>query len=141
MTTAPRFWSCLGKGLLDKLQKLQIRAFRIITRKNYDIRSEDILNSVGFPNLQTRREHQLAILMYNIKHKMLRNYLIGIFTNINEILDYSTRQSEFNFALPKPNTNFKKKSFSYRGAEAWHGLSSDLKSKSIFSFKTKINCL
>ena len=35
-----------------------------------------------------------------------------------------------------------KKSFSYRGAEAWNGLSSDLKSaKSIFSFKTKINYL
>ena len=45
-------------------------------------------------------------------------------------------------ALPKPNTNFKKKSFSYRGAKAWNGISSDLKSaKSIFSFKTKINYL
>ena len=30
----------------------------------------------------------------------------------------------------------------YRGAEAWNGLSSDLQSaKSIFIFKTKINCL
>ena len=73
------------------------RAFRIIARKNYDVCSEDILNSVGFPNLQTRQEHQLAILMYKIKHKMLPNYLIDIFTNINEIHDYSTRQSEFNF--------------------------------------------
>ena len=54
----------------------------------------------------------------------------------------TVHDSEFNFALPKPNTNSKKKSFSYRGAEAWNGLSSDLKSaKSIFSFKTKINCL
>ena len=70
------------------------------------------------------------------------NYLIDIFTNTNEIHDYSTRQSEFNFALPKPNTNFKKELFSYRGAEAWNGLSSDLKSaKSIFSFKTKIDFL
>ena len=60
-------WGCLGKGLSDKLQKVQNRAFRIITRKNYDIRSEDILNSVGFPNLQTTREHQLATLMYKIK--------------------------------------------------------------------------
>ena len=135
-------WGCLGKGLSDKLQKLQNKAFRIITRKNYDVRSNDILNSVGFPNLQTRREHQLAILMYKIKHKMLPNYLIDIFTNTSEIHDYSTRQNEFNFALPKPNTNFKKKSFSYRGAEAWNGLSRDLKSaKSIFSFRTKINCL
>ena len=137
-----QIWGCLGKGLSDKLQKLQNRAFRIITRENYDIRSEDILNRVGFSNLQTRREHQLAILMYKIKHKVLPNYLIDIFTNANEIHDYNTRQSEFNFALPKPNTNFKKKSFAYRGAEAWNGLSSDLKSaERIFKFKTKINCL
>ena len=95
-------WGCLGKGLSDKLQKLQNRAFRIIKRENYDIRSVDILNSVGFPNLQTRRRHQLAILMYKIKHKMLPNYLIDIFTSTHEIHDYSTRQSEFNFALPKP---------------------------------------
>ena len=130
-------WSCLGEGLSDKQQKPQNKAFRVTTR------SEDILNSVGFPNLQTRREHQLAILMYKIKHKMLpnSNYLIDIFTNTNEIHDCSTRH-EFNFALPKPNTNFKKELFSYRGAEAWNGLSSDLKSaKSIFSFKTKIGCL
>ena len=80
--------------------------------------------------------------MYKIKHKVLPNYLIDILTNANEIHDYKTRQSEFNFALPKPNTNFKKKSFAYRGAEAWNGLSSDLKSaESIFNVKTKINCL
>ena len=76
MTIAPRSGAVWGKGYQsDKLQKLQNRAFRIITRENYDIRSENILNRVGFSNLQTRREHQLAILMYRIKHKVLPNYL------------------------------------------------------------------
>lgn len=84
-------WGCLGTGLSDKLQKLQNRAFRIIKRKSYDVRSVDILNSVGFPNLQARRGHQLAILMYKIKHKMLPDYRTDIFTNTNEIHDYNTR--------------------------------------------------
>ena len=61
-----------------------------------------------------------------MKYKMLPNYLIDIVTNTNEIHDYSTRQSEFNFALPK-------KSFSYS--------TEVLKAKSIFSFKTKMNYL
>ena len=30
-------WGCLGKGLSDKLQKLQNRAFRIITRESYEL--------------------------------------------------------------------------------------------------------
>ena len=80
-------------------------------------RQENILSSKGFPNLHARREYQLAILMHKIKHKMLPNYLINIFTSTNKVHDFSTIQSEFNFALPKPNTNFKKKSFAYRGVK------------------------
>ena len=33
------------------------------------------LNKAGFFDLQTRREQQLAVVMYKIKHKMLPNYL------------------------------------------------------------------
>ena len=68
-------WVCLGKALSDKLQRLQNRAFRIITREGYETRSKDILIKAGFLVLQTRREQQLATLMYKIKHKMLPNYL------------------------------------------------------------------
>ena len=38
-------WGCLGKTLAAKVQKLQNRAFRIITRENYTTRSADILKS------------------------------------------------------------------------------------------------
>ena len=48
-----QIWGCLGKGLFDKLQN---RAFRIITRENYDIQSVDILKNVGVCNLQDRRK-------------------------------------------------------------------------------------
>ena len=66
-------WGCLGKVLSDKLQRLQNRAFRIISREGYETRSKDILNKAGFFDLQTRREQQLAVVMYKIKHKMLLN--------------------------------------------------------------------
>ena len=36
----------------------------------------------------------------------------------NVVHGHGTRQAEFNFMPPKPNTNFGKKSFSYRGAVA-----------------------
>jgi hypothetical protein len=75
-------WGCLGKVLSDKIQRLQNRAFRIITREGYETRSKDILIKAGFSDLQTRREQQLATLMYKIKlHKMLPNYLQDIFIN------------------------------------------------------------
>ncbi len=134
-----QIWGCLGKVLSDKLQKLQNRAFRIITRENYDTRTIDVLNKVGLPNLVTRRKHHLAVLMFKAKHNMLPNCLTELFTTSNEIHNYNTRQSEFNFALPKPKTNFMKKSFAYRGAETWNNLSADIKSKtSISTFKNSL---
>ena len=74
-------WGCLGKVLSDKLQRLQNRAFRIISREGYETRSKDIPNKAGFSDLQTRREQQFAVVMYKIKHKMLPNYLQDIFVN------------------------------------------------------------
>ena len=47
--------------LSDKLQKLQNRAFRIITREYYETRTADVLNKVGLPDLKSRREYQLAV--------------------------------------------------------------------------------
>jgi hypothetical protein len=76
-------WGCLGKVLSDKVQRLQNRAFRIITREGYETRSKDILIKARFSDLQTRREQQLATLMYKIKHKMLPNYL-QVFSSIHK---------------------------------------------------------
>ena len=128
-------WGCLGKVLsVDKLQRLQNRAFRIISREGYETRSNDILNKAGFSDLQTRREQQLAVVMYKIKHKMLPNYLQDIFVNTQQVHCRNTRQREYNYALPMPNTNAMKKSFGYRGAEIWNSLPIELKSqKGVFS--------
>ena len=135
-------WGCLGKVLSDKLHRLQNRAFRIITREGYETRSKDILNKVGFPDLKTRREQQLATLMYTIKHKMLPNYLQDIFIKTQEVHHHNTRHREFNYALPMPNTNAMKKLFGYRGAETWNTLPVDLKSLgSMTTFKSKIKQL
>ena len=43
--------------LSDKLQKIQNRAFRIITRENYETHTADVLNKVGLPDLKSRREY------------------------------------------------------------------------------------
>ena len=45
-------WGCIGKTSAVKVQKLQNRAFRIITHENYTTRSADILKTLGIPNLE-----------------------------------------------------------------------------------------
>ena len=95
-------WGCLGKILAEKVQKLQNRAFRIITRENYSTRSADILNRLSIPNLETRRTQQQSILVYKVKNRLVPDYLCDIFTNVNDMHDYNTRQSGTDLIIPKP---------------------------------------
>jgi hypothetical protein len=81
------------------------------------------LENAAICSLQARREHQLTLLMFKVKNKMLPNHFTEIFTDTNSIHTHNTRNSEFNFSLPKPKTNNMKNAFAYRGAEAWNNLS------------------
>ena len=45
-------WGDYSKTRADKLQKLQNRAARIITRADYSIRSSDVLNALEWSNLE-----------------------------------------------------------------------------------------
>ena len=44
--------SC-GRGMCDRLQVLQNRASRVLTLSNYDRRSVEILDELGWDNLET----------------------------------------------------------------------------------------
>ena len=73
---------------------------------------------------------------------MLPNYLQDIFVDTQQVHYHNTRQREYNYALPMPNTNAMKKSFGYRGAETWNSLPIELKSQTGLSiFKSKIKQL
>ena len=57
-------WGYIGIGLTGKLQHLQNRAARIVTLSNYETRSKDPLDDLGWEVLVDRRMRKLAILMY-----------------------------------------------------------------------------
>ena len=57
-------WGCMGKGLCDRLQRLQNRAGRIITFSDYNTRSADILQELGWDTLDQRHSKQLAISLF-----------------------------------------------------------------------------
>jgi hypothetical protein len=61
-------WGTCDKILKDKLQILQNRAARVITGARYDdrIRSNDILEGLGWDYLHDRRAKLKSILMYKI---------------------------------------------------------------------------
>ena len=119
-------WGSIGSTLSDKLQRLQNGAARIITNCGYDVRSCVLLQHLNLDNLETRRNQQLATLMFKVRNSMVPRSISNLFQRTDDVHNYETRQVQ-NYFPPKPNTNFKKKSFSYRGAVAWNSLPCDLK--------------
>ena len=135
-------WGDLNKSLTARLQKLQNRAARIITRKGYDERSADIRKELGWDDLETSRKKHLAILMYKIMNNKAPGYLIDLFQKSSS-RNYSLRESENRLFLPKYNTEFaKSSSFSFVGAKVWNSIPYNIRSAtSPSAFKRHINSL
>jgi hypothetical protein len=82
-------------------------------------------------------------MMFKVLRNMAPNYLTIMFRKCDNS-NYSLRSNNLRLSLPKPKTDFLKRSFSYRGAVAWNSLPSELlrvvdESQSISSFRSLIN--
>ena len=103
-----------SKTRAEKLQKLQNRAARIITRADYCIRSSDVLNSLEWSNFEERRKRHLLVTMFKVFNKNCPTYLGERFHRTSEIHHYNLRASNYDLQLQLPKTNFVKCSFSNR---------------------------
>ena len=131
-------WDGLSQQLSEKLQKLQNRAARVITKSSYNTNSNYLLNSLSWDNLSVRRTKQKANLMYNCVYKLAPNYLCNMFTL--RTLSFDLRDASQKLYLPKPRTDHLKRSFSYSGASLWNDLPEDIRNtKSLRNFKTRID--
>ena len=73
-------WDELSVTLSDKLQKLQNRAARPITRSSYDTSASILLNRLNWDNLSTRRKKLKATLMFKIIKGLSLAYLQDLFS-------------------------------------------------------------
>ena len=124
----------------DNLQKSQTRAVRIITGSSYDVRSADVLNNLKWETLETRCFHAKATLMYKILNDLSAPKLSNSFVKLNNTnINYNLRNIESDVALPKPYTNFLKRSLKYSGAILWNKPSYEAKTaQSLSDFKHKL---
>jgi len=121
-------WDTCGKQLKDKLQKIQHRAGRVIIGSSYDVRSADVLNNFKWKTLETRCFHTKATLMYEILNDLPAPQLSKSFVKLNDAnINYNLRKMETDLALPRPYTNFLKRSFKYSSAMLWNTLSYEAK--------------
>ena len=107
-------WDGLTQQLSEKLQKLQNRAIRVITKSSYDTSSRFLLNSLGWDNLSVRRAKQKANLMYKFINNLAPAHLCNSFAPRTP--SYYFRNAKKKLMLPKPLNDYLKRSFIYSGA-------------------------
>ena len=134
-------WGNMAKTYNDKLQKIQNRALRAAMRVDWKFPSEALFRLIqtkfnkSIDRLWERRDKQLLYVMYKIVNG---NMPINITNNFSyrQYL-YGLRKTTLQFDVPKPSTNFQKRSLAYRGSKIWNSLPSNVKqSVSLAAFKT-----
>ena len=73
-----------------------------MTLSNYETRSKDLLDDLGWEVLVVRRMRKLATLMYKITHDIFPPGLRNIFQNVSDVHSYNLRNSSINLYIPKP---------------------------------------
>lgn len=133
-------WDTIGKGLSERLQKLQNRAARLIMNlKNEHGQSALARNSLGWKLLEERRAEMKARIMYKTVNKLAPSRLCDLFQNVKQINDYNLRGFS-RVHIPMPKTEFLKRSFCYNGAKLWNQIPDEIRSAvSLASFCKKLS--
>ena len=132
-------WGNCGKTLSERLQKLQNRAAGILTSSSYDADARYLLRQLVWKNLITQRQIQVALMVFKALNDLAPDYLFSMFTECSTS-GYVLRDSTNKLNVPLPRTNYRKKSFSYRGATLWNSLPCNLRQeKSLNRFKQLLN--
>ena len=109
-------WDNCGVSLKQKSQKYQNRAARILTGATYDTRTADVSGTLAWETLEKRRDYLKSIFMYKILNNLAAPNLDHMFLKVRNCpISYNLRNSDMDLVLPKPKTEFKKRSFSYNG--------------------------
>ena len=113
-------WGSCGEGIRNRLQTLQNRAARVVTSSSYHRRSVEILDELGWDNLETRRTRQLATIMYKLKNHIASDHLAQIFNGTNSMYSFNLRN--IICLYQDCILRLKKNSLHYRRAVLWNSL-------------------
>ena len=107
------------------IQKLQNRAVKIINGAIWLDSNSQALLDLNWDNVKERCKYHDSVTMYKIMHNNSAPYLRDRF-NLRNNERYELRGFQI-LDITKPKINYKKRSFSYRGAVSWNAMANNLK--------------
>ena len=130
-------WAETSKNNIDKLCKLQKRAARIILNAKFDAPSKPLFKDLGWLSFENRVQYHKGVMMYKCINNIAPQYLCDVFKFSSN--QYSLRSTKSGcLFVPRPNTNFMKRTFQYSGTLLWNNIPSVIKdSINVDIFKRK----
>ena len=127
-------WSNTSSGNINKISKLQRRAYKLILAQDYTDIQEALkrLNKWSFDQIIFLNK---AKLMYKVSNNLAPVYLHELFQIRDIKLDNTTSNlwsvTHKNYLLPQAKCNLYKGSFSYSGVVVWNSLPTNIKVSSL----------
>ena len=121
------FWDITSSTNLQRLQKLQNRAARIVTDGPYDIHSEPLIKELGWLIIKQLIDTETVKIVYKALHNDVPKYLKELFHRLSDIQNRELRNSKTDLHNPLLRTSSGEKSFGYR--EYAFGTTSHVKQK------------
>ena len=126
-------WGVCGITALDKLQKLQNRAARIVTNSPYNASALPIIRKLGWQTVNDLIVKETLKLVYKCTNDKAPSYLACMFDRLSKTSTREVRNTKTDIRVPFLQTTCGQKCFSFREAKLWNGL--DAKSKLTKNFK------
>ena len=134
-------WGKSCQFLIIKLQRLQNRYARLVLNADFFTPHTTLLGKLKWQSISQRVDYQFCLFMFKVINGLAPEYLRGL-------LSFRTPQIQTRYALnaplfiPRPKTEYMKKSFQYHGPFLWNKLPFIIRNtQSLQVFKTKCKSL
>ena len=126
-------WGSCDKTLFNTLERIHIRAAKLIHGLDWNLPSVDVLARVNWTPIKEFYERGILNFVHKCYYGHAPIPLQGLFTK--RIRKYNFRKTQC-LTLPKPRTEYVKKSLRYQGALQWNSLDNEARSaESVANFK------
>ena len=132
-------WGNAGVTAIEKLQKLQNRAAKLVTNSPFDATALPVIRALKWPTVRELIDFEAQKMVFKSLNGDVPSYMKDMFTRVNNSTLRSLRNAE-DLRLPLLKSAGGQKCFAYRGAKLWNNLGTEVRNSStIRSFKKKVS--
>ena len=132
-------WSSCGKTLMDEVEKIHVRAAKVIHQLDWSTPSDQVLTKANWNTIRDRNSKRLLCFAYKCYYGCVPEQLLSFVRKNNYTYNFRRKLS---LALPILKSGYVRNSISYRAASWWNLLTNEHRaSNNIAGFKKMLNII